>query len=567
MRACDCRLCGDELGVSGMLEIGQPQTLDEYNDLDRLIARLIEEDALKARAATRWIIAHDLFYFTTRVSTTRGLVNKVSGLPVFERQFSLEWAHEIEQDPEAPDMAARGIGKSTFKTKNLNIQRALRNPEVGIGIFSYQKDAAIRHGRGIDQELRINRPLKSQFPEVLYKNPKDPQDGSPLWSLNEGLILKRHTSRQEPTFGFHSLKYDQLPTGLHYDVIDMDDVEDDKAVKSEDSIIDLKRAATQAAHLVTQTSVPIYSFTGTPYHENGLVAARVRAAGDRARIYPGEDLSVPGEGPLGGSPIYYTLAEIWDRYERMVADDPDQGRDNYAKQICLDTRAGTGRTLDSHLIRYYEGSPMELGRRAYTVICEDPSMGLVNPSVIWVWALLPDRRMAWVDCARGKFTPAERLEETYRLVAKWQHISMGVQQVRIEQFGQADFVEPTRLYLADRGLYPPVFKCHNTKQSKIERIYSSWHPALAEGQILFPRRMEVTGDGQRRYDIVRYFLENEMNKFPRPVTDDLLDAGALVWENHKSMEPLSYPAATGPGFDEDEERSSSYGHWTMAGGW
>jgi len=565
VKVCDCRLCRDEYGSSGLLDLGRPTTIDEYNDLDRIVWRLLEEDAYAANAAIRWLTAHDLFYFTTRTSTTRGLINETSGLPIFERQWTLEWCHEIEADPEAPDMVGRGMGKSTLKTKNRNIQRALCNPNIGIGIFSYQKDAAKRHGRGIMQELTINKPLVRLFPEVLYLKPKDPQDGAPLWSLDEGLVVRRTTSRQESTFGFHALKYDQLPTGLHYDVQDYDDVEDDKAVKSDDTIEDLKRAATQAAHLVTQATIPIYSFTGTPYHENGLVMARVNAFGDRARVYPGEDLSIPGDGPMGGTPVYYTREELQVRFDKMVSDDPVSGRDNYAKQICLDTRAGTGRSLNPEWLRYYEESSLELGRNGYVVICQDPSMGLINPTATWVWALLPDKRFAWVDGSRGMFTPHERLEETYRLVAKWQHISLGVQQVRIEQFGQADFVDPTKLYLSERGLFPPVYKCHNTTKTKIERIYSCWQPQLADGMVLFPKRMETTSDG-RRYDLVRYFIDNELGKFPRPVTDDLLDAGALVWENHKTMEPLAFPSPPRSYRDDDDERSDR-AHWATAGAW
>jgi len=572
MIACQCRLCRDELVGSTLLSAGRPSNVEEYNDLDLLLDRLRKESPEAAWAGLRWLTAHDIFFSLTRAMTTRGVVHEVSGLPLFERQFCFERCREIEEDPGAPDEWGRGMVKSRTKTTTLNIMRALRNPDIAIAIFSYQKLAAKKHLRTIRDELQINKELIALFPEVLYTNPRDPQAGCPCWSLEEGLCLKRATTRAELTFEAHALNITTLPTGSHFDVIDMDDVEDDKAVKTPESIEDLKTAATQARHLVSTN--PIHSFTGTPYHENGLVKARVRAAGDRARVYPGEDLSRPGPGPLGGTPQFYTTEELFLRYELMLEDDPDAGLDNYAKQICLDTRAGTGRTLRESDLRYYDEPPHVLGRSCTVIICQDPSMGLVNATATVVWGLLPDRRVALLDASFQRFLPNERLEDTWRLVARWQPISQGVKHLRIEQFGQADYVEPTMRYLRERGLYMPVFRVANTTKAKNDRIYSHWQPALRENMILLPRQLLIAGDDGKRFDVVDYFIREELTKFPRPITDDLLDAGALLWENPKRLKTidgsdhsavLSYPLSSAVDDDEDYDSEHARGTWAGAG--
>ncbi len=82
--------------------IFRPKKLAGYKVIDDLVSEYKDKDYGLWAEAVRWLILNDLFYFVTRAGTTRGLVNKTTGIPIFERQFTLDRCREIERHPEEP---------------------------------------------------------------------------------------------------------------------------------------------------------------------------------------------------------------------------------------------------------------------------------------------------------------------------------------------------------------------------------------------------------------------------------------------------------------------------------
>ena len=523
--ACDCRLC-EALGTGP--PPAKPSTIAGYEELDLVLRELQAQEPEDWWHVSRWYIAHDLFYLTTRVSMLRGLINPISNLPLFERQWTLDRDRELEDDPARPMMMGRGMGK-TSKRNMQNIQRVLKWPDIAICLFSFQRAAAIKRLASTRVELE-NPLLVGFFPEVLFETPKDPDHGSDSWSLTSGLNVRRETSRPEHTFEAHALRLHTLPTGSHYNVLDTDDAEDDKVVGSPGQIADLKLAYAQAMHL---WSPPVERpFTGTPYHQAGLVMERIKKAGDRAMIYPGEDLETPGDGPLGGKPVYFTAEELQALFDEI--NDPD----SYAMQVCLSTSKGAGRQFSRTQWQIYDEDPLEFARRCFVYIMLDPTRGLGDPAAHWVWGTTQDRKFAWLDASMKVLAPGEQLAETWRLFSKWNQVSLGVRHIRIEEAGQANFAEPTREYLRRHGVHTEVFRCPVPPTNKTQREWTAWHPLAEERRLLMPRSIWGVDEKEKPLDLVEYFMAFEWEEFPRPSTDNMLDAGALI----------SYPASKlGPG--------------------
>lgn len=96
---------------------------------------------------------------------------------------------------------------STIITLAAAIQEILRDPEITIGIFSFNRPAAKVFLRAIKMQFEQNTRLKELFPEILYT---DPEKESPKWSLDSSTPVlttrgwKRHGDLSSGDFVFGS---------------------------------------------------------------------------------------------------------------------------------------------------------------------------------------------------------------------------------------------------------------------------------------------------------------------------------------------------------------------------
>ena len=120
---------------------------------------------------------------------------------------------EVEAAPDDHlDLWSREHYKSSFITFAGVIQEILRNPEITVGIFSFNKPTARKFLRQIKYELETNADLKGLFPEILWD---DPKRESPRWSEDGGIVVKRQGNPKEATVEGHGL-VDGQPTGAHF---------------------------------------------------------------------------------------------------------------------------------------------------------------------------------------------------------------------------------------------------------------------------------------------------------------------------------------------------------------
>jgi hypothetical protein len=514
--------------------------------------------------AVRWYCANDLFYLVNDALSYGRTINTETGQPLFFDDFYLRWCHEIEwqiANGGGADVSARRTGKSTLRTIASNIQRMLAFPESAGCLFSYQRRAAKKHIRAIKQELESNELLKTIYDDVLFEDPMQAaRQLETVWSMDDGICVKRKHIRKELSMEFNAF-FDGTPTGGGYDRLDFDDVEDDKALNTEEMLKKLHASYDGAINLATPSvfKVPVLMMTNTIYSEAGLVK-RVfdrykREDKRKARECPGEDLSKPGDGPMGGTAVYpYTEARLQRIYEEM------RDKRVYGLQICCSPIAGEDRHLEPSWLLRYDEAPEIMGRGRNIYIGIDPSRGIVDPSVIWVWGLGTDRKAMWLDVTVKRLDPAlpEFVDEVFLLAAKWSAIGKRLVEIRVENFGQATYHNIIAKGLEHRGFFVKVIPCADnirTRQfssGKRDREFERWATPAKQGEILIPKPVSEGGAGLIRadekgvtQDMVGYFLEFEFGQFPKPVTDNMLDAGGLLWEPEAAMgAPLQYPSST-----------------------
>jgi hypothetical protein len=436
-------------------------------------------------------------------------------------------------------IASRGIGKSSHLTHNDQVGQVLLDPNFAGCIFSHTKEYAQKHLSVLMEELRKNDLLKILWPDRFFS---DPDEDAPLFSIKDGINVKRATTRLEPTFSAHAF-VSRLPTGSHFDKRYYDDIEVDDTVESEDTMDKVEDRYVSSQDL--SSSQRRKAVCGTYYHPNGPLRRLELKYGMTPKVWPSENRTPPlpppeERAPGGGRPANgFTLADL----NKIIND--KGGRNSaiamrsYSRQYLSDPKAGEAAKLNRDYIQTYEGTPVEIGQRCNIYVTQDPSAGITDPTWTWVWGLHPDGNYYWLDGWRRRCTPGRRLADTYLTALRWNGIG-NLLEVRIESYGQGGYAEAQAEHFVENGFGIPVVKIADSRSgSKREREYEAWEPPLHEGRIYFPRVMMRQDETGGDVDLVSYFLDNELGPYPLPTTDDGLDGGGLLWA--KAGGPLEWP--------------------------
>ena len=162
-------------------------------------------------AETAELARRDRFFLMTRILNRKD----------FRHPWLYARTREVERNPDGYlDLWAREHGKSSIITFCGIIQEIIKDPEITIGIFSFNKPTARAFLRQIKYELESNETLKRLYPEILYA---DPKKESPRWSEDAGIVVKRKSNPKESTVEGHGL-VDGQPTGRHFLLRVYDDV-------------------------------------------------------------------------------------------------------------------------------------------------------------------------------------------------------------------------------------------------------------------------------------------------------------------------------------------------------
>jgi hypothetical protein len=238
-------------------------------------------------------------------------VDMIKALALEDRYFLLvqlcgrkdmlhEWLYdrcrEVEQHPDGYlDLWAREHYKSTIITFGGVIQEILRDPEITIGLFSHTAPIAKAFLNQIRGELERNTTLKKLFPEILYENPRSQ---SPSWSLDKGILVKRHTNPKEATVEASGL-VDGQPTSKHFKLMVYDDVVVKESVSTPEQI----KKTTEA----WETSDNLGSHGGRKWHIGtrwsfgDTYETIINKGVVEVRLYPATH-----DGTLDGQPVFLT---------------------------------------------------------------------------------------------------------------------------------------------------------------------------------------------------------------------------------------------------------------------
>ena len=187
----------------------------------------------------------------------------------FDMSFiSHPWAYaracEVMNDNMFVDVWAREHFKSTFKTKGQGLQRLIKNPTWCNCNFSHTKDISKAFHVAIVDMIKTNKFFYTLFDDIFYP----PDDES---NMNDKLINTRQhpPGRPEPSLSYGGL-VKGMPTGMHYDHRNYDDIVNDEAVSTPEQMEKLEHAF-QMSQSLGRVGTNEATVSGTYYHHADLL--------------------------------------------------------------------------------------------------------------------------------------------------------------------------------------------------------------------------------------------------------------------------------------------------------
>lgn len=456
-------------------------TKEQYIELIEELRKLKEEDRNKV---IRHLCLTDIFFLSFFVLDQQFYYN----------DFAFNLCQRVSENPWQLWLVARGHLKSLTITVAHNIQLILQNPNVAIAIPSYNLKTAKSFVRQLKIILESNTLLKAIFPDILYQNPATE---SPKWSEQEGLVVKRTTTRKEPTvMGFGLV--DGQATGYHFDVLSFDDVVTQDSVTSSEMIA----KTTERLQLADNIGMPstLKKYCGTRYHYFDTYATV-------QKVTPTTVIPATDNGELDGNPVFLTKEELDKKLK-------EQGRYIFSAQMLLKPVAKEDQTFHLEDFRYYE----ELPRVNYYIAC-DPANTKSKKSdftAYLVFGFSEDRKVYLVDGVHDKLNLAQRYSVLKALNERYKPLVIGY-----EKYGLQADVDFFRMENAKTGYYMPISEMGGSvsKEDRILRLASLFE----RKDLLFPRHLPyVRVFGNEPIDIVNN-LQMELMAFPFAEHDDLSD--------------------------------------------
>jgi hypothetical protein len=256
-----------------------------------------EEGRKFAIDTLRKLILDDLFF----------IVFFVLKIPIANCPFVVKVCREVEEGPKdyTLDLWAREHFKSTIITIAETIQYTLKNPDHATGIFSYVRPVAKKFLFSIKEAFQNEKILHDCFRDVVFA---DCEKEAPLWSLDEGLILRRGSTRKEPNISAWGLT-EGMPTGFHLNRRVYDDISTEDMADSVDMMEKVKQKFDSSQNLGTEGGH--HRVIGTYYHHvDPLTYIRgIKTPEGEPRYFyrfkPGSD-----DGTATGKPVFLSQ-ERW----------------------------------------------------------------------------------------------------------------------------------------------------------------------------------------------------------------------------------------------------------------
>lgn len=471
-----------------------PDRLETIAMYKKTIQQAMEEG--QEDEVMRSLMRKDLFFL---------FIYGLGGAAYANNDWVFDRCREFESDRDGHlDLWCREHYKSSIITLAGVIQEILRDPEITIGIFSFNRPAAKVFLGAIKTQFELNGKLKELFPDVLYA---DPSRESPKWSLDDGICVRRNTMPKEMTVEASGL-VDGMPTGRHYKLRVYDDLVVKESVSSPEMINKVTEAVSLSFNLGSIHSNRMW-MVGTRYHMADTYAALIKRGAVSLRMY-----AATKDGKKDGEPW------IWTR-EQLQKKISDMGPYVSDCQLFNNPVPEGEQTFMQEWINYWVPQNWD-GMNIYMVV--DPANSKAKKSdytVIAVIGLGADRNYYLIDMVRDKLSIRERCQRVLSLHAQYRPVMVGYEKYGIQT--DIEFLEEMQNQQGYRFKVAPLGGSMS-KNDRIKRL----QPLFEAGRFYIPERMIRVDFEKRAHDLTQAFINDEYLQFPYMTHDDMLDCMARI---------------------------------------
>jgi predicted phage terminase large subunit-like protein len=409
------------------------------------------------------------------------------------------------------DLWAREHYKTTIITYAGSIQAICQNPEVTIGIFSFNRPIAKAFMFMIMQELESNELLKWAFDDIFYAKPKSQ---SARWSLDNGLQVKRKSNPNEQTIEAWGM-IDAQPTSKHFVIRIYNDVVTQEAVDTDGAIAKVTQRWRLSQNLGRKGGEQWYE--GTLFHHEETYKVIAETGVVRPRVFPATD-----DQTETGNPLFLSQEELDDKRKLM-------GPFVFAAQMLLNPTASMTHNFDVSWLRHYDEVDAWCMNR-YMIF--DPSKGKDKNSDYTagvVIGLAPDKNYYILDMVRDRLSLTQRAILLFNWHQKWKPLGVGY-----EQYGMQSDIEhfQDRMNREKYRFHIHEMKGNMKKESRIERLV----PMFENSRIWLPKKLVKRQFNYEQVDIVNAFIQEEYRPWPMGGHDDMLDVLARIFDM-----PMAFP--------------------------
>lgn len=469
---------------------------------------LAAEKTGEVRELWRRLALKDLFF----------LITKVFGRIDVDRDWLYERCTEVRENPNGYlDLWFREGYKSSIITYALTIQDILNEPDITIGIFSYNRPTSKAFLRQIKREFEMNELLKDLFPDVLWKNPASE---APKWSEDEGIVVRRKINPKESTVEAWGL-VDGQPTGRHFKGMVYDDVVTLDSVTTPEMCLKTTRAWEMSRNLGAEGGWTRY--IGTRYSYNDTYGEIMRRGVVKPRIYPVYDENK--------NPVLLSVERIEQKRKEL-------GPYVFSSQMLQNPVADEAQNFKEEWLQTWPAQTTE-NLRIYILV--DPASKKKKNSdytAMMVIGLGLDKNYYIIDMIRDRLNLTERTQTLFGLHKMYRPVATGY-----EEYGMQSDIEHL-LYVQEKENYRfPIYPLGGNvgKEDRIRALV----PLFEQKRIFLPMMcIRPLHDG-KTVDLTKVFIE-EYKTFPVGAHDDQLDALARIVTHDKKGIFASFPEGAVP---------------------
>ena len=473
-------------------------------------------------AALRRLARQDLYFLLVYI-LKQGHMNEG---PEYKKDWLFDRCREVQASPDGHlDLWAREHFKSTIITFGLTIQDILNDPEITIGLFSFNRPTAKAFLVQIKREFESNETLKKLFPDILWKNPdKD----APKWSENDGIIVKRKSNPKESTVEAWGL-VDGQPTSKHFKLMVYDDIITRDSVTTPEMIKKVTEAWELSLNLSTEGGRTRY--VGTHYHYADTYTTIKDRGIVTVRKYPGTT-----DGKATGQPVLYSR-------EYMAKKKKAMGSYVFACQILLDPKADSVAGFDEEWLRYWPAVKWDNLNR-YIIV--DPASSKKRKendyTVMMVLGLGPDNNYYLIDCIRDRLNLTEKAVRLFYLHRTYRPLRVGY-----EEYGLQADIEHIELAQDQENYHFDITPLGGkiAKDDRIERLV----PVFEAHRVYIPKTLQRVNYQGTQEDLVKIFIHEEYTAWPYALHDDMLDTMARILDPAMEAEFPELKIPVPPGTD------------------